>query len=141
MANSNTDRRRRRPVIFGLIFGGLSALAVAAFAAVITLTTTSSIGAGSVAVTACDSTYQVDLGAPTWDASAGDFVVTTVTFSGIDPTACASELVRVELVNSSSVSLAAGAAAVGGTGSGTITLNAPVGVSSVDRIVSALYAP
>ena len=141
MAKSNTDRRRKRPVIVGLILGGVSALSVAAFAAVITLTTTSSVGSGAVAVDACDSTYQVDLGAPSWDASEADFVINTVEFSGIDPATCASELVRVELIDAANVSLAAGAASVGGTGSGTITLNAPVRVSVVDQIVSALYAP
>lgn len=135
------DKKKRRPIVFGAIVGLALGLATAAIAAAITLTTATSIGAGQVSVTSCDTTYQVDLGTPVWNASENDFVVVTATFSGVDPAACAGEFVKVEVLAADNSSLANGTASVGGSGSGSITLSQNVKVSDIDRLSSVIYTP
>ena len=131
----------RRPMLIGAVIGLALGLATAAIAAVITITTTSSIGAGQVTISPCDTVYQVDTGTPTWDAAQNDFVVASVTYSGIDPTACAGEFVKVEVLDATNASIGFGATAVSATGNGTITLNTNVPVGNIDRVASALYTP
>lgn len=130
----------KRTIVVGAIIGAIVGIATAAVAAVVTLTT-SHIGEGIVSSTPCDSSFTVEPGTPVWDASAGGFVISQVAYSGIDPTACNGEFLRVEVVDNAYASLASAGGIVGGSGSGTLSLTSNVPVSAIDSIAAALYTP
>ena len=134
------ETSHKRAIIVGAIIGAVVGIATAAVAAVVTLTT-SYIGEGIVSSTACDSSFTVEPGTPVWDANNGEFVVSNVVYSGIDPTACNGEFLRVEVVDNANVSLASAGGIVGGTGSGTLSLTSSVSVASIDAIAAVLYTP
>jgi hypothetical protein len=130
----------KRSIMVGAVTGAIVGIATAAVAAVVTLTT-SYIGEGIVASTPCDSSFTVEASAPGWDAATGTFVVSQVAYSGIDPTACSGEFLRVEVVDAANTSLGSAGGIVGGSGSGTLALTSNVPVDDIDRIAAAIYTP
>ena len=130
----------KRTIMVGAVIGAIVGIATAAVAAVVTLTT-SHIGEGIVSSTPCDSSFTVEPGTPGWDAASGEFVVSQVVYSGIDPTACSGEFLRVEVVDAANTSLGSAGGLVGGSGSGTLSLTSNVPVSAIDKIAAALYTP
>ena len=124
----------------GAIVGALSAFTLAAFAAAITVTTGSSFGAGIALVPPpCDTSYDVTLGAPAWDAGAGTYTITGFNLSGIDAAACSGSNIRVNVLNSSDTSL--GDTLITTVQDGAYLLSTPVDAADASKIASTIFAP
>lgn len=129
----------RRPAIFGVIVGSVMALVTAAVAAAVVTLTADTIGEGLVNVSPCDSAYDITADAPTWDDTAGSFIVSGVTVSNLNAP-CVGEVVVVEVLNTSGNSIASATGTVTGT-SINIPLTNSVDVSAIASYASAIYTP
>lgn len=137
MENKQNDYRR--PTIFGVIVGSTLAVAVAAIAAAVVTLTADTIGEGIVNVSPCDSAYDIAADAPSWDDTAGSFIVSGVTVSNLNAP-CVGEVVVVEVLNASGNSIASATGTVTGT-SINIPLTNSVDVSAIASYASAIYTP
>ena len=136
----DAKRRRKRPIIIGTVFGAVSAFALAALAAAITVTTGSSFGAGIAFIPApCDTSYDVTLGAPTWNTGAGTYTISGFSLSGIDAAACSGSNIRVNVLNSLDTSL--GDTLITTVQDGAYLLSAPVDAADASKIASAIFTP
>ena len=136
----DAKRRRKRPIIIGTVFGAVSAFALAALAAAITVTTGSSFGAGIAFIPApCDTSYDVTLGAPTWNTGAGTYTISGFSLSGIDAATCSGSNIRVNVLNSSDTSL--GDTLITTVQDGAYLLSTPVDAADASKIASTIFAP
>jgi len=139
--------RRSRKRLYGVlgVFGGLAVgLAGFAFAAAISTTVTDVVvGQSQVASSDADG-FDVALGSPTWDASADDYTISTLTVTGLDVTAagCAGQVLDINVLDSTNASLAnVSHSIVADTDPGTLTLSSAVNGSQVDAMAAAVYSP
>ena len=135
----NEQNNYRRPAIFGVIVGTAMALVTAAVAAAVVTLTADTIGEGLVNVSPCDTAYDITADAPTWDDTAGSFLVSSVTVSNLNAP-CVGEVVAVEVLNTSGNSISSATASVTGT-SINMPLTSSVDVSDIASFASAIYTP
>ena len=139
MTDQTTARSTKRSIIVGAVAGSLFAIATGAIAAAIVTLTADTIGEGFVNVSPCDSAYDITADAPSWDDTAGSFLVSAVTVSNLNAP-CVGQVVDVEVLNSSGTSISSGTGTVTGT-SINLPLTSSVDVSAIDAYASVIYTP
>ena len=140
MTDQNTaPDTKKRSIIIGAVVGSLFAIATGAIAAAIVTLTADTIGEGFVNVSPCDSAYDITADAPSWDDTAGSFLVSAVTVSNLNAP-CVGQVVDVEVLNGSGNSIASGSGTVAGTNL-NLALSNSVDVSAIDAYASVIYTP
>lgn len=129
--------RRRKAIVIGSITGAVVALATAAVAAVLTLSSTAALS-GIITPTPCDTAYDVNPGTPTWNDAAGDYLISSVTYSNVDPS-CSGESMKVNVLDSSGNSISFAGGIIGGAGTGSFVLTTPVPVANWESVASVIY--
>ena len=137
MENKQNDYRR--PTIFGVIVGSTLAVAVAAIAAAVVTLTADTIGEGIVNVSPCDSAYDIAADTPSWDDTAGSFIVSGVTVSNLNAP-CVGDAVKVEVLNTSGLSISSATATITGS-SVSVPLTSTVSVGDIGSFASVIYTP
>lgn len=139
MAQHATSKKTKYGIV-GAVGGVVLGTAAFAFAAALT-TTTNSIIAGQASMTACDADgIDLALGQPTWNAGTGDYVITTVTVTGLDTEACDTKKLQIDVTDSANASLGTVTHTIAtGVDPGTLTLSGPVSASSADGVASVIY--
>jgi hypothetical protein len=133
------EKNYRRPAIIGVIVGAVLALATAAIAAAVVTLTAETIGEGIANVSPCDSAYDVAADTPTWDDTAGSYVVSGVTVSNLNAP-CIGDAVKVNVLNSSGVSISSATATITAT-SVSVPLTSTVSVGDIGSFASVIYTP
>ena len=130
------NRKKRRalivlPFVIGAVLGG-----GVAYAASSTINT-SQLGAGSGAVSTCDSSFDLAFGTPTYDAATTSYVVSTVAFSNV-AAECSGQTIAVTVSDNTGTALATAGATIADT-SGTLTLDSSVAAAATTTLVAAIY--
>ena len=139
MADKAASKKTKYGIV-GAVGGVVLGTAAFAFAAALTTTTTSII-AGQASMTACDADgIDLELGQPTWNASSGDYIITTVAVTGLDTAACDAKKLQIDITDSANASLGTVTHTIAsGADPGTLTLSGPVSASSADGVASVIY--
>lgn len=124
-------RLMKRKPILSLVTGAIAFSTAIAFAASLTVSSTS-LGAGNAAVASCDTDGIAVAYSPTYDAALPGFKVSSVSLSNI-AAGCAGRTVNVEVVNGSNVSLANGSLTIAGT-TASVTLSASPNAADVANV-------
>lgn len=137
MENTEPQRRHRKKIaavaaVVAFVIGAGTAWAISA-----TLTVNSTEAGGSATISGCDTAWTIDLDTPTYDATAGEYVVSGLTYSGVD-VSCIGNTLLATVVNASDVAQADGSSVIAGA-TGSITLSTPVPVSAIYGAASAIY--
>ena len=131
----------KKKAMFGWIVGALVVVGGAATAAALVITATG-ISAGSTNVGGCDSSITLGFGTPSFSTQSGDYVITQVSYSGVDTTACNGMTLYVTLADNQNAVITQGqtssAFQTGDPSSGTITLLGEAPVSSAVKIAAAI---
>lgn len=135
--NIEPRKRHRKSIaavaaVMAFVIGAGTAWAISA-----TLTVNSTEAGGNAAISGCDTAWTIELDAPTYDATAGEYVVSGLTYSGVD-VACVGNTLLATVYNNSDVSQADGSSVIAGA-TGSITLSSAVPVSAIYGIASAIY--
>lgn len=99
--------------------------------------TNSDLSADTAVVSGCDTTWDLTLGTPAYDATDARYEISTVAFANVAP-ACVGQTIAVTVTNSSNAVLSSGTLTIAGT-SGTVTLAAGVSAEAVTGTASAIY--
>jgi hypothetical protein len=100
--------------------------------------TNTNVVANTAVVSACDTTWDLALGTPTYDATNARYEISSVSFSNVAPE-CVGQTIAVTVTDSSNGALSSGTLTIAGT-TGTVTLAAPVGAELVTGTSSAIYS-
>jgi hypothetical protein len=111
--------------------------ASAAVAATITISVSQS-GAGAGIVSSCDSTFDLALDTPVYNAALPGYEYQNVAYSNIDAS-CATQTLDVTVADSAEVALGTGSDTLDGTGTGTIALDVAVSVEDSSTVYGTIY--
>jgi len=138
-------RSKKRGYAIAGALGGL-AIGAGAFAfAAVGGATVSNVVSSTDAVATCDGDgYTVELGTPTYNAAANDYLISDVVVTGLDVTAagCAGQTLQIDITDASNASIGnVSHSIVTDTDPGTLTLSQAVEAQEVSGMATVIFDP